>query len=116
MKNSGKLSIPKKDGKCHKTPLGRRILQTVKNHQWTIIGAFWIITFGLGYVGVIKALPPGKEFRSNWDPFYRALQLYIIEDGMVIADYENHGNESPLPKNRIIKLRLQNYLYPRNSK
>ncbi len=95
MKDSKKLSMPKKDGKCHRTPLGRRIVQTVKNHQWTIIGVFWIITFGLGYVGVLKALPPGKEFRSHWDPFYRALQLFIMEDGMVIADYENYSNESP---------------------
>lgn len=95
MKGSKKVSMPKKDGKCHKTPLGRRIVLTLKNHQWTIIGVFWIITFGLGYVGVIKALPPGKEFRSHWDPFYRALQLFIMEDGMVIADYENYSNESP---------------------
>ena len=30
MKDSKKLSIPGKGGKHHKTPLGRRIVQTVK--------------------------------------------------------------------------------------
>ena len=113
MKDSKKLSIPGKGGKHHKTPLGRRIVQTVKNHQWTIIGAFWIITFGLGYVGVIKALPPGKEFRSHWDPFYRALQLYIIEDGMVIEDYENHGNESPPAEKQDNKIAPSKLSLPR---
>ena len=113
MKDSRKMSIPKKDGTCHKTPLGRRIAQTVKNHQWTIIGVFWLVTFGLGYIGVIRALPPGKEFRSHCDPFYRALQLFIMEDGMVIADYENHVTESPPAEKQDNKIAPSKLSLPR---
>lgn len=61
-----------------------RLKITWRNHQWLIIGGFWLATFALGCVGVMKQLDV-PEKRPVTDIFYRAIQLYIIEDNMVTS-------------------------------
>lgn len=65
-----------------------RLKITWKNHQWLIIGGFWLVTFALGCTGTmkqLKALESLGEKRSLTDPFYRALQLYFMDDSMITS-------------------------------
>ena len=61
-----------------------RLKITWRNHQWLIIGGVWIATFVLGCVGTMKQLEV-PEKRPVTEIFYRAMQLYIIDDSMVTS-------------------------------
>lgn len=63
----------------------RRFKKFLKDHQWLIIGVLWVATFLLGYIGVRKQLTARDEIWSLWDPFYRSLQLFILEDSVVVS-------------------------------
>jgi voltage-gated potassium channel Kch len=57
----------------------------LREHHWVGIGMLWLLAFALGYIGTIKQLAATGEARSALDPFYRALQLFLMDDGMVVA-------------------------------
>jgi len=62
--------------------LWRRLMRSFwRNGQWWVIGALWAATCVLGHRGVAKLLTAAGEHRSAGDPFYRALQLFVMEDG-----------------------------------
>lgn len=52
-----------------------------RDRQWLIIGGLWVVSASLGVWGVTRALAAAGEYRFAWDPFYRALQLFVLEDG-----------------------------------
>lgn len=54
-------------------------------HHWVGIGILWLLAYALGCIGAIKQFAATGEARSALDPFYRALQLFIMDDGMVVA-------------------------------
>jgi len=56
----------------------------IKEYHWLIIGLLWIIAFVLGYIGARKQFIVTGEERSFWDPFYRPLQLFLLDDSMVV--------------------------------
>ncbi len=65
-----------------------RLNEVWRNHQWLIIGGFWLATFALGCAGTMKQLKAPEtlgEKRSPTDPFYRAMQLYFMDDSMITA-------------------------------
>lgn len=53
-----------------------------RTHRWWVIGALSLLAFILGYIGATKQLVPAGQRRTLLDPFYRALQLFVMEDGM----------------------------------
>lgn len=57
----------------------------LKNHQWFVICGLWLTAFVLGYIGVKKHLIALGESRSFWDPFYRSLQLFMVDDSMIVS-------------------------------
>ena len=60
----------------------RRMVRSFwRNGQWWVIGALWVATAYLGHRGVTKLLTSAGERCSAWDPLYRALQLFVMEDG-----------------------------------
>lgn len=61
-----------------------RLRITLRRHQWLIIGAFWLATFALGCIGVAKQLEVSEK-RPVTDVFYRTIQLYVIEDGIMAS-------------------------------
>jgi len=72
----------------------RHLKPFLKDYQWFIIGALWLVSFGLGYVGVTKV---AKEKRPIWDTCYRSLQLFIMEDGMVVSEHETDEKNKQNP-------------------
>ena len=62
----------------------RPFIKFWEKYQWLIIGGLWLAAFVLGYIGVKNQLELLGDMRSFWDPFYRALQLFVVEDDMVV--------------------------------
>jgi voltage-gated potassium channel Kch len=56
----------------------------LKEYHWLLIGMIWIVAYVLGYIGSIKQFAATAEERSFWDPFYRPLQLFLMDDSMVV--------------------------------
>jgi voltage-gated potassium channel Kch len=56
----------------------------LKEHHWVVIGALWIVAYVLGYIGSVKQFAATGEERSFLDPFYRPLQLFLMDDSMVV--------------------------------
>ena len=55
------------------------------DHQWAVIGWLWLTAYVLGVIGVFKQ-PPVFEDRDIMDMFYRPIQLFLLDDSMVIDD------------------------------
>lgn len=55
------------------------------DYQWLLIGGLWIIAFVIGYIGAKKQLAALGETRSPLDPIYRTLQLFIMDDSMIVS-------------------------------
>ena len=56
----------------------------LKEYHWLLIGMLWIAAYILGYIGSVKQFAATGESRSFWDPFYRPLQLFLMDDSMVV--------------------------------
>ncbi len=56
-----------------------------EDHHWSVIGGFWLTAYGLGVIGVFKQ-PPVFAERDVWDIFYRPIQLFMLDDSMVIDE------------------------------
>lgn len=54
-----------------------------REHQWAVIVALWVVAYALGCVGTAKQLAASGVTRSASEPFYRALQLFFLDDGMI---------------------------------
>jgi voltage-gated potassium channel Kch len=65
--------------------LRKHIKQIWENYHWVAIAGLWLIAFVLGYIGVKKQLLAFGEARSFWDPFYRAMQLFVMEDSAITS-------------------------------
>ena len=63
----------------------RRARRWLGDHQWLILGGLWLAALSLGYVGAKKQSAAVGEERSLWDPFYRALQLFVLDDGGITS-------------------------------
>jgi voltage-gated potassium channel Kch len=64
-------------------PLVRRVGWFFRDRPWVVIGVLWVVAYVLGCVGAAKQFAATGEQRSRCDPLYRALQLFIMDDGMV---------------------------------
>lgn len=63
--------------------VARRLRWFFREHPWAVIGALWLLAYVLGCVGVAKQFAATGERRSASDPFFRGLQLFIMDDSMV---------------------------------
>ncbi|MBN1955318.1 MAG: NAD-binding protein [Anaerolineae bacterium] len=51
------------------------------NWRWLIVGALWLLAFGLGYAGFSDYFARLGESRSSLDILYLTLQLFTLESG-----------------------------------
>ncbi len=58
-----------------------RARRWLREHQWPIIGAAWLMALVIGFVGYARHFAALGEPRSGWDVLYRALQLFVLEGG-----------------------------------
>ncbi|MBN2450980.1 MAG: NAD-binding protein [Lentisphaeria bacterium] len=54
----------------------------LRRQHWLVIGLLWLTAYALGCIGAAKHFAAAGEARSPLDPFYRGLQLFVMEDGM----------------------------------
>jgi len=54
--------------------------------KWFFIGALWITVFVLGYIGTRKHFALSGDVRSFFDPIYRAFQLFMLDDSMILLE------------------------------
>ena len=57
------------------------------DYQITIIGGLWLAVYILGVVGTweeFAAKKPPDHLHSWYDPFYRSLQLFMLDDSMIV--------------------------------
>lgn len=69
----------------HKISWWSKLKRFLKKHEWLLICCLWLVTFVLGYIGSMKQLISNNEARSFMDPFYRSLQLFMIDDSMIVS-------------------------------
>jgi len=62
-----------------------RVLPYCREHQWAIIGVTWALVYLLACVGVCEQFAADGTKRSIVDPLYRALQLFILDDSMIVV-------------------------------
>lgn len=68
-----------------KEPLRERLWSWLGEHQWMVIGGLWVVTLAMGYIGIREEFAATNTERSGWDPLYRALQLFVMDDSMVVT-------------------------------
>jgi hypothetical protein len=66
-------------------PAARRLIGFLHTHRWAVLGGLWAVAYVLGCVGAAKEFAAAGQERSAAEPFYRALQLFIMDDSMVTA-------------------------------
>ena len=64
--------------------LFRRLKCFLKEYHWAVIGLLLLIAYALGCIGTVKQFDATGEARSFWDRFYRPLQLFLLDDSMVV--------------------------------
>lgn len=62
-----------------------RIRGAYEDHPWAVVAILWLMAFLLGAWGVRRQFVWSGDQRSLLDSFYRALQLFLLEDGMVVV-------------------------------
>jgi len=60
-----------------------RLREFLREHQWTIIGLLALTTYALGVIGAATQFALTGERRSLTDPFFRAFQLFVLDDSMI---------------------------------
>jgi len=64
---------------------GRKAWRAVwSDHQIAIIGGLWLAAYTLGVVGTIKEFAARGDDQSWYDPLYRSLQLFMLDDSMIV--------------------------------
>lgn len=63
---------------CHK------LRELYSEKRWAVIGALWVIMLAFGYYGAHQHLAEAGMQPSFWEPLYRALQLFMLDDSMII--------------------------------
>lgn len=66
----------------------RAVRETIAERRWFLVALVWIAAVLLAYWGVRLQLLATAEPRSFWDPFYRTIQLIMIDDAMVVGPGE----------------------------
>ncbi|MEK6324289.1 MAG: NAD-binding protein [Acidobacteriota bacterium] len=56
-----------------------------QDYHWPVLGILWLAAVGLGYAGAVKQIAALGERRSLWDPIYRAIQLFVLEEGIAAS-------------------------------
>ena len=65
--------------------LWRKVWRTLwSDHQLAIIGGLWLAVYTLGVVGTSKEFAVRAYLHSWYDPLYRSLQLFMLDDGMIV--------------------------------
>ena len=54
----------------------------LRRHRWLIIGFLWLMAYALGAWGSLRQLQTIQRHHSVFEPFYRALQLFVLEENL----------------------------------
>lgn len=60
-------------------------MELLRDHLWTVTGVLWLAAYFLGVFGITQQFAATGEVRSATDPFYRAFQLFVFDDSMVVS-------------------------------
>ncbi len=66
--------------------LCRKLRELYSERRWAVIGSLWLIMLAFGYCGAHEHLVDAGKQPSIWEPFYRALQLFMLDDSMIIQE------------------------------
>ena len=53
--------------------------------QWPVLGGLWVVALVLGYIGAGKELAAASKPGPPAELFYRALQLFVLDDSVVVS-------------------------------
>ena len=62
-----------------------RLWTWLRERQWMVIGRLWGAMLCMGYLGVCEEFAATNTERSAWDPLYRALELIMLDDSMIVT-------------------------------
>jgi hypothetical protein len=65
------------------TSLWHQVRHMWRDGQWYVVGAVWLVTLYLGFVGFARHFAALGEVRSPLDLFYLTLQLFPLQSGAV---------------------------------
>jgi hypothetical protein len=82
-KNAAEYSSRVTVGAPAKLSFWKKLKRWLGAHKWLLMGALWVVTGALGYLGFSRYLLAIGEPRSFWNVSYLTLQLFVLESGSV---------------------------------